>query len=303
MTTQAKPNPVENDEPAYRQEIQRLEQLLTERTEWALENEEEVQQLRSLLTAATDQTQTLSNKLEALAPDYSDHKSADNGLRLPTRSASQNSWMHSIVEELAQAKQKADEMHHCMLQLEKDLKERTNWARSLDKEAKERTAWALAANEESQQARKAIDELQLANAELQERLKIRELAPPATRLKKRGMAPSLADDQHQASDNLLGAIGGPGDKPASFLRFVLFVWKITWPIRFMYRVSRRFFVRKLWNPLNWPAWIRRMSTVFADHGVNGFLAITAEIGEPADQSGKAADSRKPAPGDRDGPVE
>jgi hypothetical protein len=301
MTTKAKPRPVDNEEHGYRHEIQRLEQLLTERTEWALRNDEEVQQLRSLLTAATDQIQTLSGKLEAIAPDHTGQKGTDKGLQLPTRSTSQNSWMHSIVEELAQAKKKADEMHQSMLQLEKELKERTNWARSLDKEARERTAWALASNQEVLEARKSIDDLRKTNAELQARLKTGQLEKPATGQEMQEMRSLLADHQHQTTDNMFRVAAGPGDRPGSFLHFALFVWRITWPIRFLYRVVRRIFVRKLWNPLKWPAWFRRMSKVYADHGIKGFLALTAEISDPMDQSSKSVDSGITAPGPQEEP--
>jgi hypothetical protein len=66
---------------------------------------------------------------------------------------------------------------------------------------------------------------------------------------------------------------GPGDDAELFLKSSALLWRATWPLRFVHRLARRFFARRLWNPLEWPGWFRRMKAAYAAHGARGFLHV------------------------------
>jgi len=215
---------------------------LAEYRQRALQSGEEAQQLRRLLVAATDQIQTLSSKLQSTAPELVQHLETDSRLVFPKTSTSEYSWMQSIVEELSQTKKRLDTLVADRAKLELELSERTRWARRMAKHADERTQWAKAADLE------------------------------VAKLKK-----ILLDHQRHSSSKLFSDTLGPGDDAAAFLSFCKLIWKLIWPVRFLYRVVYRFFARQLWNPLAWPAWMKRMLAVYSKHGIDGFLSVTTNV--------------------------
>jgi len=86
---------------------------------------------------------------------------------------------------------------------------------------------------------------------------------------------ALASDQRlQRYARALDRALGPGDDDAElFLMSSALLWRATWPLRFVYRLAGRFFARRLWNPLEWPGWFRRMKAAYAAHGARGFLHV------------------------------
>lgn len=239
---------LEPEQPDSYETLEALKNRLGEYRQRALQNGEEAQQLRSLLVAAADQIQTLSSKLDMTAPQMLETHEIDSRLNLPIKKGSEYSWMQSIVEELSQTKERLDALLIEKSELEHDLISRTRWARRMEQKAEERTRWAQASDLEAFQLKK-----------------------------------TLLDHERLITSRIFAGILGPGDDPNAFLRFSKLAWKLSWPIRFVYRTIYRFFARQLWNPFTWPAWIKRMRSVYSKHGIGAFLGVTASANGQIDQ--------------------
>ncbi len=220
-----------------------------------LARDTELAELRSALAAASDQLRLLpgrrggqaSTPLDGasgeLSGSYAFPDSVDGGGR---------AWMQSIVEELLEARNGHAVLMKLRKKLEDDLIARTEWAYQQEQIAIERTQWAQKVDRDLERAGKVIAKLEARNWQLEKQL---------------GVGPAWVNPL------------GPGDDAQAFFKFSGVIWRLTWPVRFAYRLVRRALARGLWNPLKWPATIRKVSAAVSEHGFRALLGISATVDE------------------------
>jgi len=277
----------------------------------------ELSQLQNIVVAQADRLRTLVHEIDV---QPADEYPASDRLGTPMQGSVQPSnqdWMRSTVDQLAAARQQLKESRLACGKFERELGVRTEWALKCEREALEKARWAEQADERAARTSQELTKSALEIARLERELIVR--TEWARRLEKEALEKARwaeqADEQAARSvdqikdyqrvigqlerkleiaglaiqtDNDIQALARrlskslcPGDEVDSFFRFVTTIWRLTWPLRYLYRLIGRVLVRQLWNPLKWPGWIKRMSVIYAEHGWQAFLEVRPHDSERA----------------------
>jgi len=194
-------------------------------------------------------------------------------------------WAEQADEHAARSAQQVRDLQLKVEELERELTARTEWANKLEKEGFEKARWAQQADEDATRSQQQVKAFQLKIKKLE-----RELIEASDGRKELGdessepvhLAIPSSNEIKKYAGRVNGALG-PGDNLDGFFRVASPVWRVTWPLRYLGRCIVRIFVRQLWNPFKWPEWIKRISVVYAEHGVRGFLQV-----KPYEKRGGAA---------------
>lgn len=227
----------------------------------------ELAELRSALAAANDQLRSILDRVQEQTASPSLEAASNELFRSyvipdPAQGGGR-SWMQSIVEELLEARKEQAVLVELREKLEADLIERTQWARKQERIAAERTRWAQERDRDLKKAYKTITKLDARNQQLEKKL---------------GVGPSWVNPL------------GPGDDAKAFFKFSALIWRVTWPLRFAYRLVRRAFARGLWNPLKWPGTFRNVFAAMSEHGFRAVLSISATVDDTPQRADAESES-------------